>query len=98
MPTIDFIRYADHDTLSLRQLDVLNGVEKGTSFRAFKACRDVLQEGVDYFYLSAQQHESFIDELKAAGRVYATTVNLLLLTQAGYQRIRQCQASPDAGD
>ncbi len=93
MPTIIPIRYAETDTLSLRQLDELNGVEKGTSFRAFKACRNALVEGIDYFHLSAQDHESFINELKAAGHVYGTTVHLLLFTRSGYERVRRSAAS-----
>ncbi|WP_157718152.1 ORF6N domain-containing protein [Halopseudomonas xinjiangensis] len=90
------IRYAETDTLSLRQLDELNRVEKGTSFRAFKACRDALIEGVDYFHLPAQEHESLINELKSAGLVYATTVNLVLFTHSGYERIRRSAASRPA--
>lgn len=88
MTAPDFIRYGNTDTLSLRQLDELNGVPKGTSFRAFKAHREHLLEGVDYFHLSAERHEAFINELKAAGCIYATTVNLILMTRAGYQRMR----------
>ncbi|UAW97254.1 ORF6N domain-containing protein [Halopseudomonas nanhaiensis] len=88
MTAPSFIRYANTDTLSLRQLDELNGVPKGTSFRAFKACREELVEGEDYFLLQADRHEGLINELKAANCTYATTVNLILLTRAGYQRMR----------
>ena len=94
MTAPDFIRYANTDTLSLRQLDELNGLPKGTSFRAFKACSDELVEGKDYFLLPAGDHEGLINELKAAGQIYATTVNLVLLTRAGYQRLRQVGLPP----
>ncbi|MEL0169454.1 MAG: hypothetical protein VW877_15130 [Pseudomonadaceae bacterium] len=83
------IRFADADTLSLRQLDELNTVPKGTSFRVFRRCEAQLQEGKDFFYLPADEHKALIDSLKAAGQIYATTVNLVLLTREGYLRMQQ---------
>lgn len=82
------IRYAEQDTLSFRQLDVLNGVAKGTSFRAFKTVKAHLCEGQDYFYLSATEHRQWIDSLKASGQVYDSAVHLVLLTQRGYAQMR----------
>tara|TARA_Y100000758_G_scaffold43364_1_gene28054 strand:+ start:3672 stop:3980 length:309 start_codon:yes stop_codon:yes gene_type:complete len=80
------------DTLSLRQLDVLNAAPKGTTFKAFRRCESQLREGVDYFYLPADEHAELIARLKAAQQVYATTVNLLLLTRVGYARLQQLLA------
>lgn len=85
---IEPILFAGVETLSLRQLDELNSVPKGTSFRWFKACGEQLQEGRDYYYLPADEQADFIDELKRAGQVYATSRHLVLLTRSGYQQMR----------
>lgn len=82
------IRYADCDTFSLRQLDELNKAPKGTSFRAFKACEPKLQEGKDFFYLNANEHSQLIELLKAKRQMYATSINLVLLTRHGYSQMR----------
>ncbi|SDS35537.1 ORF6N domain-containing protein [Halopseudomonas litoralis] len=86
--TPDPIHFAGSDTLSLRQLDELNGLSKGTSFRWFKACEAELSEGVDYFYLPADEFPELIDSLKASGQIYASTRHLLLLTRRGYECMR----------
>lgn len=88
MSTVTPIFHTGLETLSLRQLDELNSVPKGTSFRAFKRYETQLQHGRDYFYLPANEHKALIDQLKAAGQIYATTVHLLLLTREGYARIQ----------
>ena len=88
MVAVTPILHAGVETLSLRQLDELNGVVKGTSFKAFKRCEAQLKPGEDYFYLAADEHKALIDELKSTGVIYATTVHLLLLTREGYWRIQ----------
>lgn len=82
------IRFADTDTLSLRQLDERNGAVKGTSFRAFKEFEASMVEGVDYFLLPAAEHAALIDRLKRTGQIYAGTANLLLITRSGYRRMQ----------
>ncbi len=84
---IDFIRFRDRDTLSLRQVDEFNGVRKGTAFRHFKARRAELSEDRDYFYLDAVQHAGFIGQLREQGRIYASTRHLVLLTESGYRQL-----------
>ena len=88
MASVDPIRFAGTETLSLRQLDELNGLPKGSSFRWFKACEAELVEGRDYFHLPAGEHQAFIDRLRSAGQIYASTRHLLLLTRSGYQYLR----------
>ena len=61
------IRFADTDTLSLRQLDELNHAPKGTAFRVFRRCEAQLEEGKDFFYLAADQHKALIEALKTGG-------------------------------
>ena len=84
-----FIRFRGRDTLSLRQIDELNGVPKGTAFRHFKARRAWLAEGSDFFRLDAAAHAERIAELRAGGQIYASTVHLVLLTEPGYRRLLQ---------
>lgn len=92
MADIDTIQYAGQETLSFKQLDELNGVQKGTAFRAFKRRRDQLVEQTDYFYLPGTDHEAFIESLKGAGQIYRSTTNLVLLTRHGYQRLLSLSA------
>ncbi len=88
MASVEPIHFAGVDTLSLRQLDELNGLPKGSSFRWFKACEGELVEGLDYFHLPADGHQAFIDQLRSAGQIYASTRHLLLLTRRGYEHLR----------
>lgn len=91
-PTISPITFAGVETLSLRQLDELNRVPKGTSFRVFKANQAQLVEGVDYFYLDAGQQGALIDQLKLEQRVYLGSRHVLLVTRAGYKRLSSTRA------
>lgn len=91
----EFIPFEGSQTLSLRQIDQLNGLAKGATFRLFKAHRERLQEGQDYFHLSADKHGELIEQLKVSGQVYATSVHLLLFTRQGYERL-QALAKVDA--
>ncbi len=92
------IRYAGLNTFSFRQLDELNDVAKGTSFRAFKAASPRLCEGQDYFYLSSAEHRQWIESLKVSGQVYATSVHLVLITQRGYAQMRSSGDKAEAAE
>ena len=81
------IPFAGADTLSLRQLDELNKLPKGSSFRWFKACTELV-EGRDYHYLPAEEYAGLIEQLKQAGQVYASSRHLVLLTRSGYRLMR----------
>lgn len=84
---MQFITYQGHNTLSLRQLDQLNGVPKGTTFRLFKRC-DSLQEGQDFLYLAADAAPEQIRAWREAGLIYPATVNVVLLTETGYRKLQ----------
>lgn len=84
---VDAINFAGQLTLSFKQLDELNGASKGTAFRAFKRRQNLLVENVDFFYLAGDEHDGFIEQLKASGRIYRSTTHLVLLTREGYQRL-----------
>lgn len=92
----DPIVHAGTETLSFCQIDRLNDLPKGAAFRLFKASRPELLEGHDYFYLPASSNAQLIDSLKATSQVYAATVNLVLLTPAGYAKLQGKGASADS--
>jgi len=81
------IRFRGQDTLSLRQLDELNQVPKGTTFRRFKACRAGLVEGRDFFRLDAGEHSDWLASLREEGLIYPSSVHVVLLTESGYRRL-----------
>lgn len=74
-------------TWSLKEIDHSLDVPKGTTFRAFKQLQDGFAEGQDFYYLSSTHDTEEIEELRAAGRIYATTINAVLFTQAGYEAL-----------
>jgi hypothetical protein len=96
MSSTDPIVHDGIETLSFRQIDQLNQLAKGTTFKLFKAGRQELVEGCDYFYLPASSHSKRIEALKSAGQIYPTTVNLVLLTRAGYDKLRQRAAKANS--
>ncbi|MGM0552707.1 MAG: hypothetical protein ACQETK_02700 [Pseudomonadota bacterium] len=74
------IVYQARATLSLRQIDQWNGVPKGTAFRLFKARKDQMVEGRDFFHIPEGAHPALTEGLRVDGRIYPTTVHVLLLT------------------
>ncbi|MGH8402958.1 MAG: hypothetical protein ACRESO_06090, partial [Gammaproteobacteria bacterium] len=62
---------------SFKELDEAWAVPKGTAFRAFKRSLPVLVEQQDYIRLDARQHHTEIEALRAVGRVYASSVNVV---------------------
>jgi len=81
---------------TFKDIDTHHGCGKGTAFRAFKGLLAELREGEDFHYLGADDHGAQIQRLRAAGRLYASTVNAVLLTPAGYRRLAGRLPSPPA--
>jgi hypothetical protein len=75
--------------LTFKEIDTLHRCSKGTAFRAFKRLGEQLVEGEHYYYFSAQTHGAEIETLRRAGRLYAATVNAVLLTRAGYELLKK---------
>jgi hypothetical protein len=67
---------------SLRELDRAAGRSKGAAFRAFKQLNAAYREGRDYIVLEQQRDLAAISELRARGRLYASSVNVVLLAPA----------------
>lgn len=74
--------------LSFKEIDTLHQRPKGTAFRAFKKLNKILIEGEHYIYLPTTTHAKDIETLRQTGRLYASTVNAVLLTEAGYALLR----------
>ncbi len=73
--------------LSFKEIDTLHQLPKGSAFRAFKG--QSLVEGEHYYYWPATTHAAEIESLRRARRIYGSTVNVVLLTEAGYVLLRR---------
>lgn len=81
------------DWLSLREIDQAAGAVKGSAFRAFKAIEAQLDEGLDYRILDAIDDRADVAKLRAAGRVYDSSVRILLLSPATAARVAAALAA-----
>ena len=67
--------------MTFKELDAACGVVKGSAFRAFKALADELHEGVDFHCHDARLAADTHAELLRAGRIYAGSLNAVLLAE-----------------
>lgn len=81
------ILYRNVRCYSFKQIDAELQMPKGSAFRAFKHSLPILTEGIDYFYLDAEQQRAVIEALRDSGLIYRTTRHLVLLTGAASQRL-----------
>ena len=75
------------DWISFKELDQAQQRQKGESFKLFKAIEKQLAEGQDYLWLSAIEHGQEIAALKNQGRVYSTSINVVLVSDATASRL-----------
>ena len=75
------------DWLTLRELDQRQGLAKGTTFRSFRKLEPRLVEGRDYRVLHASRDAGEITALRQGGRIYPSSVNVVLLSAALAARI-----------
>ena len=85
--------FGDTPVLTLRQIDQMNAVAKGTAFRAFKRAEPTLEEGVDYFVLDihapgGEAAESLLQRLNAAGALYPSSRVAVLISEKAYARMQ----------
>ena len=69
------------ELMTFKELDAACGVVKGSAFRAFKALTAELHEGVDFHCHDARLGADIHAELLRAGRIYAGSVNAVLLAE-----------------
>lgn len=79
--------FRDKQVMSFRTLDQALDAPKGTAFRAFKHCPVPLEEGRDFLRLDATEEPRAIAGLKEAGRVYPSSVHVVLLTAPGVEKM-----------
>jgi len=72
---------------SLRELDEQAGWSKGTAFRRFRALESQAREHRDFVLLRHDQHAAAIAELRSTGRIYAGSVNVVLLSPEWAKRL-----------
>ena len=73
--------------ITLREIDLALGLTKGSAFRAFKSIAAELAEGTDFLLLQAAEHRAEVENLRAAGRIYAGSVNVILLSAPVRERV-----------
>ena len=71
--------------VSLRELDERLGQPKGAAFRAFR--RAGFAEGRDFRLLDSARDAAEIAALRAAERIYRSSVNVVLLSRASADRL-----------
>lgn len=72
----------NQDWTTLREIDEAEGAVKGSAFRAFRRIDNAWSETRDFRVLHHRSDRAEIDALRAGGRIYGSTVNLLLLSPA----------------
>ena len=75
--------------LTLLEMDRRLGRPKGTAFRAFKRRAPRWREGEDFRVLQARADAAEIAALRAAGRVYASSRTVILLSDAAARQIAE---------
>jgi hypothetical protein len=84
--------------VGLREIDLRAGTGKGAAFRAFKALAPNLTEGRDYRVLDPDKDREVIDTLRHTGRIYASSVRVVLLAPAAAQRLTEVLGSAPGGE
>ena len=77
----------DHDWHTFRDIDTHLGLPKGSAFRGFKGLHNALEEGRDFRVLSATEHGPTIEQLRRQTRIYASSINVVLLSGPARKRI-----------
>jgi len=84
--------------LSFRELDERSGRIKGSAFQAFKRIEAELLEGQDFRLLRQGVNDTEIAALRERNRIYRSSVNIVLLSEAAAMRILKTLQQPDTAD
>lgn len=74
---------------TLKELDELLQQPKGFAFRLFKSNLDHLTENRDFRVLDHREQREEIARLRHDERIYAQSVNVVLLSEDCFQQLRQ---------
>ena len=80
-----------HDTRlkTFKQIDELHHCTKGSAFRIFKQLQGHWVEGEHFYCIDSRAQPELFAQIQHSGRLYASTVNAVLITEIGYQAIAQ---------
>lgn len=79
---------------SLREIDLAAGRPKGSGFRLFKRMNTQWQEGRDFIVLHHEHDADAIAQLRDRARIYAGSVNVVLLHPATAETLLAALAAP----
>ena len=85
--------YRGASVLGLRQIDRMNGVAKGTAFRAFKRVRHELREDRDFFVVDIGEpgdtaSAQLLRAMQEAAALYPASRVAVLITAEAYARMQ----------
>ncbi|MGH8457078.1 MAG: hypothetical protein ACRETW_02595 [Stenotrophobium sp.] len=83
--------------LTLRELDASGGHGKGHFFRIFKRMTGELEESRDYVVLDYRSDAESIKALRSGGRIYGASINVILVSPALAQKLRDADSPRPAG-
>lgn len=71
---------------TVREIDELLDLPKGSAFRRFKKIEAFLEEGEDFLVLHHEHDRAAIEPLRAADRIYEASINIVLISTETYER------------
>ena len=71
---------------TVREIDELLDLPKGSAFRRFKKIESFLEEGEDFLVLHHEHDRAAIEPLRAADRIYEASINVVLIDKETYER------------
>ncbi len=86
-------QYRGASVLGLRQIDRMNGVAKGTAFRAFKRVRHELREDREFFVVDIDEpgdatSTQLLRAMQEADALYPASRVAVLITAEAYARMQ----------
>ena len=82
---------------TFKQIDELHHCAKGSAFRIFKQLSTRLNEpwieGEHFYCIDSRTQPALFAQMQRSGRLYAATVNAVLITEEGCQAIAQILAN-----
>ena len=86
---------------TFKQIDELHHCAKGSAFRIFKQLstgslshkKAPWIEGEHFYCIDSRTQPALFAQVQCSGRLYAATVNAVLITEEGYQAIAQILAN-----
>lgn len=70
---------------TFKEIDEMLKQPKGAAFRLFKRAQRYLREGEHFFCVDERVDAEAVAQLRRMGRIYASTVNVVLIDGAGLQ-------------